>query len=239
MCSRVARGRALERLDVGVDRDELHALDLRPRSCGSRRSRRHRPRRPPAARARSGARAATRTNGSGSRSGSRWARDRVALEDVLGDVLGEDGLEALLRASARPRSGSSAPRARRGAPRAPARGERPRSCGRRDRCRGRAGPRCSGSLCACGSGTWRVTCGAGPPSGSGRPSLGSCSAGALRRPLLLAWLLLGTSLVLLRLAEELRQGTLAHARPLTACHSPGPPPLADGRRRPPCRPGRT
>src|SRR6185312_7225376 len=51
--------------------------------------------------------------------------------------------------------------------------------------------------------------------------------------LLLARLVLRTSVVLLRLAEELRQGALAHARPLTACHSPGPPPLAGGRRRPP------
>ena len=47
------------------------------------------------------------------------------------------------------------------------------------------------------------------------------------------------SSLLLGLAEELGQRALPHARPLTACHSRGPPPLADGRRRPPCRQGRT
>ena len=55
---------------------------------------------------------------------------------------------------------------------------------------------------------------------------------------LLARLPLGASVVL-GLAEELCQRPFAHARPLTASHWPGPPRLADGRRRPPSRPGRT
>ena len=74
-------------------------------------------------------------------------------------------------------------------------------------------------------------------SGRGRPVRGSL--GGLPSSRRGASSRLASGLVVLRLAEELRQGPLAHARPLTACHSPGPPQLAAGRRRPPCRPGRT
>ena len=180
------------------------------------------------------------TNGSGSRSGSCWvagtgSRSRMfsGMSWEKTDLRRSSGLgHALVAAPALLALGPALLallRAASGLGPAPARSV-PRSAGVR-----------SGSLCAWGSGTWRVTCGAGPPSGSGRPSLGSVSG--LRLRLLLGprlRLLLGrTSVVLLRLAEELRQGTLAHARPLTACHSPGPPPLADGRRRPPYRRGRT
>ena len=93
-----AGGRALERLDVGVERDELHALDLgldhpvdgvhagtadaeHPqhglgRMRGPRRDERRRL-------------VVELTGG----------RDRIAVQDVLGNVLREDGLEALLRAA--------------------------------------------------------------------------------------------------------------------------------------------
>ena len=52
-------------------------------------------------------------------------------------------------------------------------------------------------------------------------------------------LLLARAFLVLGLAEEIRQRPFPHARALTASHWPGPPQLADGRRRPPCRPGRT
>src|SRR5215218_6026772 len=167
------------------------------------------------------------------RHGLALGRDGVALEDVLRDVVREDGLQALLGArhalvAAPALLALGAPRlalvgATRGLGHAPAevtallRGGL-LTLGVRLRLRHVA--RDLRRWAALGQGPAELRLGRG-------------------RPLFLARLLLGRSLVLLRLAEELRQGTLAHARPLTACHSPGPPPLADGRRPPPYRPGRT
>ena len=85
-------GRLLERLHVGVDGDELHALDLGLDHAVRPRSRRRRPRPPRAARARSGARGCERVDGSGSTARARaHAGTRSALQDVLGDVRREDG----------------------------------------------------------------------------------------------------------------------------------------------------
>ncbi len=225
------RGGALERLDVGVHRDELHALDLGlDHAVHGVHAR--------AAHADDAQDGLGRTHGRhaderlGLELRRALSRDRLALHDVLGDVVGEDGLQPLLGGRdalvaavallALDAALLALLRAARGLGHALARGPvgcsvvalRLRHVARDLRRRPALGQR-----------TAELRLGLG-----GAP---------LDAALLLARLLLGTSLVLLRLAEELRQGALAHARPLTACHSPGPPPLADGRRTPPSRPGRT
>ena len=153
----------------------------------------------------------------------------AVLEHVLRDVRGEDGAQALL---GRRHALVAAPAllgllpARLAARR---RGGRPRSC---------APPGCGAAAALdadraapepCGSGTWRVACGAGPSLGSGRPAFGSCSGLRMSAPC-------GPSSSVLRKRAASGPSRMLARLPLSI---PEPPPQADGRRTPPCRQGRT
>src|SRR5918997_1495195 len=247
----VVRRGLLERLGVGVDRDELDALDLRlDHPVDGVHARASHP-----DDAQDGLRdLAGRRHGVRRRQRlGRAGRLELALHDVLGGVRREHGAQALLRARD---AVVAAVRLVLGLPLAA------------------AGALVGALLCALG-GLGQLHAAAGLAGLRLRPALGPAARDLRRRSALgqrpsatrllrarlaaarllaraarllagllalraaARLLLLPLRFVLLRLAEELGQRPLAHARPLTACHSPGPPPLADGRRRPPCRPGRT